>query len=138
MKNYLFIDTPITTMKRLNPIFATLLILAAFLSQSCNIIPTTSVGLSVDILELADVAMQSYIDDGKLSGITTLVLKDGQVAHQGTFGLAEISEERAMTEDAIFRIYSMSKPITAAALMMLLNGGELNGESILSQTAVLI
>ncbi len=104
---------------------ATLFILAIFLfSQSCNTVSTTSVGLSLDSLELADIAMQSYIDDGKLSGVSVLVLKDGQLAHQSTFGFADISEERALAEDAIFRIYSMTKPITAVALMILFDEGK--------------
>ena len=93
-------------------------------SHPCNIVAQTSVGLSVDTLELADQKMQAYIDEAKLSCISTLVLKDGKVAHQSTFGLANIEEERAVNEETIFRIYSMSKPITAAALMILYDEGK--------------
>ena len=93
-------------------------------SFSCNTTSETVSGLSVDTLELADAKMQVYVDDGKLSGISVLVLKDGKTVHQRTFGLAHMEEERVLEEDAIFRIYSMSKPITAAALMMLYDEGK--------------
>ncbi len=68
--------------------------------------------------------MQSYIDAGKLSGISVLTLKNGETAHRATFGLAHIDENRAVEENTIFRIYSMSKSITAAALMMLYDEGK--------------
>jgi len=104
--------------------FFLILGLILIVSHPCNIVAQTSVGLSVDALELADQKMQAYIDEAKLSCISTLVLKDGKVAHQGTFGLANIEEERTVNEETIFRIYSMSKPITAAALMILYDEGK--------------
>jgi len=94
------------------------------LSFSCNIPSDAVSGLSADTLKLADAKMQAYVDEGKLSGISVLVLKDGETAYQKTFGLANLEEERALKEDAIFRIYSMSKPITAAALMILYDEGK--------------
>lgn len=101
------------------PSFLILLGILLISTPSCNTSTNTSMGLSLDTLELADLRMQKYIDDGELPCIATLVLKDGEVAHQGTFGMANIEEERKLKEDAIYRIYSMSKPITAAALMIL-------------------
>lgn len=68
--------------------------------------------------------MQAYVEDGKLSGISILVLKDGETAHQKTFGMANIEEEKVLEKESLFRIYSMSKPITAAALMMLYDEGK--------------
>jgi len=103
-----------------------LIILALILTIlfSCNNASETLSGLSVDTLNLADAKMQSFVDEGKLSGISVLVIKDGKTVRQRTFGLAHIGEERMLEEDAIFRIYSMSKPITAVALMMLFEEGE--------------
>jgi len=94
------------------------------LSFSCNNVSQSHSGLSADTLNLADAHMQSFVDEGKLSGISVLVIKDGKAVHQRTFGLANIAEERMLEEDAIFRIYSMSKPITAAALMILYDEGK--------------
>lgn len=103
---------------------AVFLALTLSFSFSCNNPAEDVTSLSADTLKLADIKMQSYIDAGKLSGISVLVIKDGETAHQRTFGLAHIEEERALEENAIFRIYSMSKPITAAALMMLYDEGK--------------
>ncbi|TFH22902.1 MAG: class A beta-lactamase-related serine hydrolase, partial [Bacteroidia bacterium] len=103
---------------------AVLLSLILAVSFSCNTPSNTVAGLSVDTLNLADALMQSYVDEGKLPCVSILIIKDGQTVHQRTFGLANIEENRALEEDAIFRIYSMSKPITAAALMMLYDKGK--------------
>ncbi len=103
---------------------ATLLALILTVSFSCNNATETVTSLSVDTLNLADAKMQSYVDEGKLSGISVLVIKDGETVHQRIFGLAHLAEERMLEEDAIFRIYSMSKPITTAALMMLFDEGK--------------
>ena len=118
-------------MKKINPmqfIVAVILSLFLTLSFSCKN-PSENpaeivTSLSADTLKLAEIKMQSYIDSGKLSGISVLTLKDGKTAHQHTFGLAHIEEERAIEENTIFRIYSMSKPITTAALMMLYDEGK--------------
>lgn len=118
-------------MKKINSMQLTVaVILSIFLtfSLSCKT-PTAypsekAIRISADTLKLAEIQMQSYIDAGKLSGISVLALKDGETVHQATFGLAHLEEERAIEENTIFRIYSMSKPITAAALMMLYDEGK--------------
>jgi CubicO group peptidase (beta-lactamase class C family) len=94
------------------------------LSFSCNNPSNTVAGLSADTLALADQKMQSYVDEGKLPCISTMIIKDGKTVHRRTCGLANIEEGRALEEDAIFRIYSMSKPVTAAALMILYDEGK--------------
>jgi CubicO group peptidase (beta-lactamase class C family) len=114
-------------MKRIKSLslpLAFILTLVLSVSFSCNSPSETVAGLSVDTLKLADQLMQSYVDEGKLSGISILIIKDGKTVHQRTFGLGHIEEEHVLEEDAIFRIYSMSKPITTAALMMLYDEGK--------------
>ena len=103
---------------------AVILTLTLTYSFSCKNPVENKISLNADTLKLAEIKMQSYIDAGELSGISVLVIKDGETAHQQTFGLAHIEEERALEENAIFRIYSMSKPITSAALMMLYDEGK--------------
>ncbi len=71
------------------------------ISFSCNNASETLSGLSVDTLNLADAKMQSFVDEGKLSGISVLVIKDGKTVHQRTFGLAHLAEERMLEEDAL-------------------------------------
>lgn len=82
------------------------------------------VGLSSDTLELANLKMQQLVDSSKYAGITTLVMKDGKVVHQERFGFANIEEQLPMEENTIFRIFSMSKPVTAVALMTLFDEGK--------------
>ena len=82
------------------------------------------VGMSSDRLARLDDAMQGLVDDGLLSGITTMISRQGKIAHFGTFGHRDIEAGSEMSEDVIFRIYSMTKPITGVALMMLYEEGK--------------
>jgi len=63
--------------------------------------------------------MQSYIDDGVVVGISTLISRRGKIVHSAQFGYQDREADLPMAEDTIFRIYSMTKPIIATALMML-------------------
>lgn len=67
--------------------------------------------------------MQSYIDEGKLAGILTLVCRKGKVAHLEKFGKMSLALGDPMSESSIFRFYSMSKPIVSVALMTLYEQG---------------
>jgi len=64
-----------------------------------------------------------YMDSGHLPGLLTMVYRRGKLAHVGMSGHMDLERGKPMREDAIFRIYSMSKPITAVALMMLAEEG---------------
>ena len=81
------------------------------------------VGLSSERLERLKGAMQGLVDDGRLAGITTMISRHGKVAHFETYGQQSIEEGVAMSRDSIFRIYSMTKPITGVALMILYEEG---------------
>jgi CubicO group peptidase (beta-lactamase class C family) len=61
----------------------------------------------------------TYVDDGKYVGTMTLVSRKGQVAYLDSLGFMDRENKRPMQEDAIFRIYSMSKAITSIAIMQL-------------------
>lgn len=76
-------------------------------------------GFSVDRLERINTVMERYVDERKLAGIVTLVARHGQVAHAEKFGMQDMEADIPMAFDTIFRIYSMTKPITSVALMML-------------------
>jgi CubicO group peptidase (beta-lactamase class C family) len=80
-------------------------------------------GFSVERLRRIHVKMQQYIDDGKIAGIVTLVARKGQIAHFEKFGFQDLQTKKPMELDTIFRIYSMTKPITNVALMMLYEQG---------------
>ncbi|HEY1935111.1 MAG TPA: serine hydrolase domain-containing protein [Acetobacteraceae bacterium] len=85
-----------------------------------------AVGLSGSRLtRLDEVMKRRYVDTGRLPGILTMVYRRGELAHTGMSGHMDLERGKPMREDAIFRIYSMSKPITAVALMMLVEEGAL-------------
>lgn len=72
---------------------------------------------------LAD-QMQSYVDNGNVVGISWLLVKDGEVAQYGAHGLRDVETASPVTDDTIYRIYSMTKPITGVALMQLYEEGK--------------
>ena len=83
-----------------------------------------SVGMSSERLTRLHDGMQQLVDDGLLAGITTMIARRGQVVDFQTYGQRDIAAGDPMEEDAIFRIYSMSKPITGVALMTLYEEGK--------------
>ncbi len=66
---------------------------------------------------------QSYVDRKKLAGLSTLVWRKGELAHFDVQGQMDVERGKTLTHDTIFRIYSMSKPITSVAVMMLFEEG---------------
>ena len=83
-----------------------------------------AVGMSSSRLATLDRVMaQRYVDGGYLPGLLTQVYRKGNLVHTGMAGQMDLARGKAMREDAIFRIYSMTKPITSVALMMLVEEG---------------
>ena len=64
-----------------------------------------------------------YVDTGKLAGTLTLVAHKGEIVHSSVVGEMDRERGKPMREDTIFRIYSMTKPITSVAFMMLVEEG---------------
>jgi CubicO group peptidase (beta-lactamase class C family) len=67
--------------------------------------------------------MENYITPGKIAGCQVMVSRGGVPAYFRSFGQMDIERNKPMQEDTIFRIYSMTKPITSVALMMLFEEG---------------
>lgn len=83
-----------------------------------------SVGLSPERLARIDRFLQErYMDTGRLPCAQFVVHRRGELAHQSVLGMADRERGVALREDAIFRIYSMTKPITSVAFMMLVEEG---------------
>ena len=80
-------------------------------------------GFSRVRLARVQTAMQRYFDNEQLAGTVTLVARCGQVVHLDACGMMDLKAVKPMTLDAIFRIYSMTKPITSTAVMMLYEEG---------------
>lgn len=76
-------------------------------------------------LARVDSAMQAYVTDGKLAGVVVAVAKDGRLAHWKAFGMRSIEAKDPMEPNDLFRIYSMTKPITSTAVMILVEAGQI-------------
>ncbi len=82
-------------------------------------------GLSTDRLQRIDRHLtENYIDAGRISGALTLVARRGEVAHFSALGLMDAERNKPTELDTIYRIYSMTKPITAVAMMLLYEEGK--------------
>ncbi|MDA1191108.1 MAG: serine hydrolase, partial [Candidatus Poribacteria bacterium] len=82
------------------------------------------VGLSSERLERLNRAMRSLVDRKQLAGTATLIARRGKIVHFGTFGHALLEDNAPIREDTLYRIASMTKPITSLALMMLYEEGK--------------
>jgi CubicO group peptidase (beta-lactamase class C family) len=83
------------------------------------------VGFDPGRLQRIDTHFRRYVDDGKLAGWTVAVARRGRVAHLSHYGLADVEADRPVADDTLWRIYSMSKPITSVATLMLYEQGAL-------------
>ena len=94
-----------------------------------TILPVTSpeeAKLDRERLELLNKTMQGYVDDGKVPNMVTLIARGGKIGHCEVHGYLDIDARKPAGKDAIFRLYSNSKPITGTAVMMLCEEGLLD------------
>lgn len=91
------------------------------------------VGFSADRLQRIHEAVQRHIDAGDITGAVTLVARRGRVAYLDAQGVMDLDAKRPMAKDSIFRLASMSKPITAVATLMLVEEGKLRLTDPVSQ-----
>src|SRR5262245_16934752 len=87
--------------------------------------PPESVGLSSKRLQTIGETLKADIAKGVIPGAIVLISRHGKIAYFEAMGSLDPEKKTPMTKDAIFRIYSMSKPITTAAAMMLFEQGKL-------------
>ena len=83
------------------------------------------VGLSAKRLERISTTTRQFIDEERLAGAVTVVARRGKVAYFEAYGMMDVETNKSMQKNTIFRIYSMTKPIAAAAVMMLCEEGKL-------------
>ena len=111
---------------KLIPIYFLLGIL--FINGSCQSNSATphSVGISEDSLNIATKRLHKYVDEGKLPGTYVKIIKDGKVVYDDKYGFIDIDEKKPIEENSLYRIFSMTKPITAVAIMSLYDQGKLD------------
>jgi CubicO group peptidase (beta-lactamase class C family) len=93
-------------------------------------VPTTSkaeeVGVSTERLARIHETVAKHIDAKDVSGAVTLMARRGKIVHFEAQGLADIDAKKPMMKDSIFRLASMSKPITSVAVMMMIEEGKVH------------
>ena len=94
-------------------------------AQQLPTAPPPSVGISTERLERMHRGMQAFVDRREVAGIVTLVARDGKIVDVHAVGFQDVESKTPMRADTIFRIASMSKPITSVAVMMLYEEGKL-------------
>src|SRR6266536_1039628 len=82
-------------------------------------------GMSAERLQRINQAMQRHIDAGAISGAVTLVARNGRIVHFEAHGVMDIESKKPMSKDTLFRIASMTKPITGVAVMMMVEEGKI-------------
>jgi len=83
-----------------------------------------TVGMSTERLAKVKSTVQKMVDDRKTAGAITMVVRRGKIVHFETYGLRDLDEKKPIAKDTIMRFYSMSKPITTVAAMILYDEGK--------------
>jgi CubicO group peptidase (beta-lactamase class C family) len=107
-------------------LFTALALILGSENANADEIPTAtpeSVGMSTARLARIEPAMQRYIDESLTPGVITAILRKGKLVHFSALGDMDVGAGKAMQDDTIFRIASMTKPITSVALMILWEQG---------------
>lgn len=84
------------------------------------------VGMSANALDKVTQALQAHVDAGDIAGAVGGVVRDGKLVYLKAVGQRDIESSSPMTVDALFRIYSMSRPIPALGILMLQDEGKVN------------
>ncbi|HEX7135904.1 MAG TPA: serine hydrolase domain-containing protein [Iamia sp.] len=84
---------------------------------------STDHGFDRDRLGRLDAVLHRYVDGGKIPGVQTLVSRRGELVHRDVYGFTEVEGGAKVAPETLYRIYSMTKPITSVALMMLYEEG---------------
>jgi CubicO group peptidase (beta-lactamase class C family) len=97
---------------------------AAKSSDATALAKPESLGFSSERLGRLHAQMQQEVDQKQLAGVVTLLARHGKVAELRAYGKKDLASGAPMTTDTIFRIFSMTKPVTGAAMMMLYEEGK--------------
>ena len=89
--------------------------------------------MSAERLDRITAMSQRYVDAAQLAGVVTLVARDGKIVHFEAVGHRGVDDPTPLEKDDLFRIYSMSKPITAVAAMMLYEEGKFHLSDAVSE-----
>ncbi|QDT97159.1 serine hydrolase domain-containing protein [Gimesia aquarii] len=95
-------------------------------AEDLPVVSPTEVGMSADKLVKVETIVNDLIAKKRLAGASVMVARKGQVCFFETYGKMDVERDKEMQKDTIFRIYSMSKAITTAAVMQLIEQGKIS------------
>ena len=105
-------------------LFVILLFAGGAVGQSIRSVAPNGTGLSVERLDRIGAVMKEHVDKGHIAGAIGLIARRGKVGYFETYGFQDKEAGTAMRKDTIFRMYSMTKPITGVAVMILYEEGK--------------
>ena len=109
-------------MKRIIPMIP-LIVAQHIAAAPVDVVSPESVGMSTQRLDALRQRLQQVLDEKLTGGIQVLIARRGEVVMYENLGYANVEQEREMTEESLFRIYSMTKPVVGTAMMMLYEEG---------------
>ena len=95
----------------------------SLLGQRMSFDAPEGVGLSAEKLDLATDMLRSHVEQGNIAGVVAAVARDGQLVYFESLGMMDLDEARPMRDNALFRMYSMTRQITSAAVLHLYQQG---------------
>ncbi len=114
-----------TTRQTLILILITLALISVAHAKKIPVTSPEDVGMSTEKLAKIKPAIQAFIDDEKIAGASVIVARKGKIVLFETFGMMDMEAKKTMKQNTIFRFYSMTKPVTSVAAMMLYEEGKL-------------
>jgi len=100
-----------------------LVVTSPLAAQRLPTAPPEELGLSPEALSRIDRIYSEHVDEGRLAGALGMIIRHGKVGYLDTWGMRDMEAGDPLESDDIFRIYSMTKPITSVAVMMLFEEG---------------
>ncbi|MDB4155640.1 beta-lactamase family protein [Gammaproteobacteria bacterium] len=123
----------LTLNRALNGAMLAAVLLAYSSVFAAEIASPESVGMSSAALNSATARLQKHIDDGEIAGVVAAVARDGKLVYQVALGKLDRERDADMREDALFRIYSMTREITSVAALRLFEEGAFNFDDPVSK-----
>ena len=102
------------------------LAIACLLFTTVSHAETAAPPIAVERFQLLEQALQAEVDQGRLAGIAILVEQDGKLLHRSQHGHQDIAGDVPLSEDSLYKIFSLTKPVTSVAMLMLQEQGKLS------------
>ena len=114
-----------TMRRRFAGVVAVATVVASGIGATLAVSKAEDVGMSSERLKRIHPMIQSHVEGKDFSGAVTLVARKGKVVHFEAHGMADVEANKPMKTDTLFRLASMTKPVTAVSILMLLEEGKL-------------